>query len=35
MYIKWDKDTEEHMQVMEKEGVVYLAYPAFKKFPQF
>ena len=35
MKIKWDKDTEEHMAVQEKEGVVYLTYPAFEKFPQF
>ena len=29
MKIKWDKDTEEHMAVQEKEGVVYITYPAF------
>lgn len=32
MEIRWDENTKEHMEVKEKNGVVYLAYPAFEKF---
>ena len=32
MEIKWDKDTREHMKVKERDGVVYLTYPAFERF---
>ena len=32
MEIKWDEDTKVHMKVKEKDGVAYLAYPAFERF---
>ena len=34
-HIKWDKDTREPMQVNEKDGVVYLSYPAFDQLGDY
>ena len=33
MKIKWHNENEFHMQVKENNGVTYLTYPSFEKFP--